>query len=135
MNHDSIDIQCQFDRGVHVLLVDDEREFVQTLAERLQLRQMDTAVVYDGAAALQIIQQENPPQVMVIDLKMPGMDGMQVLQQVKQIQPCIQVIVLTGHGGEKDRDHCMAAGAFAYLQKPVDINQLSQLLKQASQHR
>jgi len=134
MNHDSTDIRCRFDSGVHVLLVDDEREFVQTLAERLQLRHMDTAIAFDGSAALQIIQQDHPPQVMVIDLKMPGMDGMQVLQQVKQIQPHIQVIVLTGHGGEQDREHCMAAGAFAYLQKPVNINQLSDLLKQASQH-
>ena len=113
-----------------VLLVDDEREFVQTLSERLQLREMGSAVAYDGESALSLVN-EDEPEVMIIDLKMPGIDGMEILRQVKQTRPRIEVIVLTGHGSEKDRQRCMALGAFAYLQKPVDIDELSDALKKA----
>jgi two-component system response regulator CpxR len=113
-----------------VLLVDDEREFVQTLSERLELRDMGSAVAYDGASALSLVD-EDDPEVMIIDLKMPGIDGMAILRQVKQTRPEIEVIVLTGHGSEADREKCMALGAFAYMQKPVDIDELSEILKRA----
>ena len=113
-----------------VLLVDDEKEFVLTLSERLQIRDMGTAVVYDGKSALDLIYND-APEVMIIDLKMPVIDGMQVLKQVKQTMPEIEVIVLTGHGSEQDKKKCMALGAFAYMQKPVDINLLSNSLKKA----
>ncbi len=113
-----------------VLLVDDEREFVQTLSERLQMRDMGSVVAFDGKSALDLIQTDEPD-VMIIDLKMPGIDGMTVLKQVKQTRPGIEVIVLTGHGSEQDRKTCMDLGAFAYMQKPVDINLLSDALKKA----
>ncbi len=113
-----------------VLLVDDEREFVQTLSERLQLRDMGSAVAYDGESALSMVQ-EDEPEVMIIDLKMPGVNGLEILKKVKATQPQIEVIVLTGHGCETDRKQCMDLGAFAYMQKPVDINLLSEALKKA----
>jgi len=113
-----------------VLLVDDEREFVQTLSERLQLRDMGSAVAYNGESALKLVRNDEP-EVMIIDLKMPGIDGMEILRQVKATRPEIEVIVLTGHGSEKDRRQCMQLGAFAYLQKPVDIDELSTTLKKA----
>jgi two-component system response regulator CpxR len=113
-----------------VLLVDDEREFVQTLSERLQLRDMGSAVAYDGESALSLIK-EDEPEVMIIDLKMPGIDGFEILKKVKATQPQIEVIVLTGHGCEADRKQCMDLGAFAYMQKPVDINLLTETLKKA----
>ncbi|MDD9305165.1 MAG: response regulator [Desulfobacter sp.] len=113
-----------------VLLVDDERDFVQTLSERLQIRDIGSAVAYDGESALDLVHNDDP-EVMIIDLKMPGIDGMQVLEQVKLNRPEIEVIVLTGHGSEQDREKCMNMGAFAYMQKPVDINQLSTTLNQA----
>ncbi len=115
-----------------VLLVDDEREFVQTLSERLQMRDIGSAVAYDGESALNLVQND-APEVMIIDLKMPGIDGMQVLQQVKASRPKIEIIVLTGHGSEQDREKCMELGAFAYMQKPVDINILSNALNDAHQ--
>ncbi len=115
-----------------VLLVDDEREFVQTLSERLQMRDIGSAVAYDGESALDLVQND-APEVMIIDLKMPGIDGMQVLQQVKASRPEIEIIVLTGHGSEQDREKCMELGAFAYMQKPVDINVLSNALNDAHQ--
>jgi len=113
-----------------VLLVDDEKEFVQTLSERLQMREIGSVVAYDGTTALNLVQHDHP-EVMIIDLKMPEMDGMEILTQVKQVRPSIEVIVLTGHGSENDRIKCMDLGAFAYMQKPVDINLLSDALKQA----
>ncbi|WP_319521242.1 response regulator [uncultured Desulfosarcina sp.] len=119
-----------FEVPAKVLLVDDEREFVQTLSERLQLRDMGSAVAYDGESALTLVR-DDEPEVMIIDLKMPGIDGMEILRQVKATRPEIEVIVLTGHGSEKDRRQCMELGAFAYLQKPVDIDELSATLKQA----
>ncbi len=113
-----------------VLLVDDEREFVQTLSERLELREMGSAVAYDGESALSLVA-EDDPEVMIIDLKMPGIDGMEILRQVKTTRPEIEVIVLTGHGSEADRKRCKQLGAFAYMQKPVDIDELSETLKKA----
>ncbi len=119
-----------FELPSKVLLVDDEREFVQTLSERLQMRDMGSVVAYDGKSALELVQTDEP-EVMIIDLKMPEIDGIEILKQVKQIRPEIQVIVLTGHGSEQDKKICMDMGAFAYMQKPVDINLLSETLKKA----
>jgi len=115
-----------------VLLVDDEREFVETLSERLLMRDMGSAVVYDGESALEMIEADEP-EVMILDLKMPGIDGIEVLRRVKQTNPAIEVIILTGHGSEADREQCMELGAFAYLQKPVDIDKLSETLKAANE--
>jgi CheY-like chemotaxis protein len=113
-----------------LLLVDDEREFVQTLSERLSMRDIDSAVVYDGESALDLMAADDP-EVMILDLKMPGIDGFEVLRKTKATRPNVEVVILTGHGSEEDRATCMQLGAFAYLQKPVDIEELSATLKQA----
>jgi CheY-like chemotaxis protein len=113
-----------------LLLVDDEREFVQTLSERLSMRDIDSAVVYDGESALNLMATDEP-EVMILDLKMPGIDGMEVLRKVKKDRPGVEVVILTGHGSEDDKALCMELGAFAYLQKPVDIEELSATLKRA----
>lgn len=114
-----------------LLLVDDERKFVQTLSERLSLRDIGSLVAYDGESALSLIKEEEP-EVMILDLKMPGIDGIEVLRRVKQTNPRIEVIILTGHGTEADRQRCMELGAFAYLEKPVDVNVLSETIKKAN---
>jgi CheY-like chemotaxis protein len=124
--------KIDFQAPSRVLLVDDEREFVQTLSERLLLRDMGSAVAFDGESALEMLR-EDEPDVMILDLKMPGIDGMEVLRRVKATQPDIEVIILTGHGNETDKETCMQLGAFAYLQKPVDIDILSQTMKQANE--
>jgi two-component system response regulator CpxR len=121
-----------FEAPSKVLLVDDEREFVQTLSERLLLREMGSAVAYDGESALSLIR-DDEPEVMILDLKMPGIDGIEVLRRVKKTNPDVEVIILTGHGSEADREICMKLGAFAYLQKPVDIDLLSSRLKEANE--
>jgi two-component system, OmpR family, response regulator CpxR len=115
-----------------VLLVDDERELVQTLSDRLQMRDMGSAVAYDGESAMQLVHSDDP-EVMIIDLKMPGIDGLEVLRQVKETRPEIEVIILTGKGSEADKARCQQLGAFGFLEKPVDIDELSQMLKQAHQ--
>ena len=115
-----------------VLLVDDEREFVQTLSERLIMRDMGSAVAYDGESALNLIK-EDEPEVIIVDLKMPGVDGLEVLRKVKETRPQIEVIILTGHGHEQDRQLCMELGAFAYLQKPLDINVLTETIQKANE--
>ncbi len=128
------DIYRKFDFEVpsKVLLVDDEREFVQTLSERLLMRDMGSAVAYDGESALQLIR-EDEPDVMILDLRMPGIDGIEVLRRVKKSNPGVEVIILTGHGSDADREICMELGAFAYLQKPVDIDELSKTIKRANE--
>lgn len=119
-----------FDMSYKVLLVDDEQEFVQTLSERLRMRDVPSHAVYSGEEALGILEDETP-EVMVLDLKMPGVDGFETLARVKKSNPDIEVIILTGHGTEMDRQRCMEMGAFAYLQKPADIDLLTTTMKQA----
>ncbi len=130
-NHRSSMSHRPLQAPLKVLLVDDEREFVQTLSERLQMRDMDSSVVYDGESAMEVVQ-KNTPDVMVLDLKMPGLDGAEVLKWVKSENPRIEVVILTGHGSAADRDICMELGAFAYLEKPVDIETLSETLIRAN---
>lgn len=127
------DIYRKFDFDVpsKVLLVDDEREFVQTLSERLMMRDMGSAVAYDGESAIDMVN-EHAPEVMILDLNMPGIDGIEVLRRVKKTSPEIEVIILTGHGSEDDRKVCMDLGAFDYLHKPVDIEVLSKTLRAAN---
>ncbi len=113
-----------------VLLVDDEEEFVKALAERLQMRDLNSETVLDGEQALSFVDKKEPD-VMVLDLRMPGIDGIDVLKKVKKTYPNIQVIVLTGHGTEKDEERARELGAFDYLEKPVDIDKLVDRMKKA----
>jgi len=124
--------RADFEMPTKVLLVDDEREFVQTLSERLSMREVGSHVVYDGESALDIMA-EDEPEVMVLDLKMPGIDGIEVLKRAKAARPDVEIVILAGHGSEADRELCMKLGAFAYLQKPVDIELLSETLKKANE--
>lgn len=117
-----------------VLLVDDEELFVQTLSERLEMRDLKSDTVYDGNQAIEFVN-ENEPDVMVLDLKMPGIDGMEVLRRVKKMYPNIEVIILTGHGTDRDEDESRRLGVYDYLKKPVDIDTLVERIKAAYQER
>jgi two-component system, OmpR family, response regulator CpxR len=117
-------------RTTKVLLVDDEPELVQTLSERLMIRDVGSIVAYDGESALRCIRDEQPD-VIVLDLRMPGIDGFEVLRRVKRDYPDIEVIILSGHGTEADRKTCLGLGAFACFLKPVDIDLLCEALKKA----
>ena len=114
-----------------VLLVDDEKEFVTALAERLELRGFQVLVAMDGQGALGLIENDLP-QVMVLDLKMPGIGGLEVLKRIKAQKLQIPVIILTGHGSMMEGKEGMDLGAFGHLIKPVDIGVLIEKIKQAA---
>ncbi|MCW7753982.1 response regulator [Desulfobotulus sp. H1] len=116
--------------GCRILLVDDEREFVQTLSERLRMRNLASHAVCSGEKALELMA-EDPPDIMVLDLMMPGISGFRMLEKVRSEYPDIEVIILSGHGTDRDRNRCMDMGAFAYLQKPTDIDELTATMKKA----
>jgi len=115
-----------------VLLVDDEEEFVSTLAERLRLRGMRAETAYNGEAALQMIA-ATPPDVVVLDVMMPGMNGLAVLQRIKTDNPHLPVILLTGMGTTRDGVEGLRLGALDYLVKPVKIEELIEKLDRALQ--
>lgn len=115
---------------VKIMLVDDEEEFVHTLAERLETRGLKPSVAYDGEQALALVE-EDEPEIMVLDLRMPGLHGLEVLRRVKRDHPDVQVIILTGHGSESDQNLAEELGAFAYLQKPVNLNRLMDAMQAA----
>jgi CheY-like chemotaxis protein len=118
--------------GVRTLLVDDEKDYVVTLSDRLQMRDIPSEVAHDGFEALKFVESD-VPEVMVLDLRMPGMDGMEVLRRVKRDYPGVEVIVVTGHGSEQDEKLARELGAFDYLQKPVNINVLAERIRAASE--
>ena len=113
-----------------VLLVDDEVEFVTTLAERLKLRGIDASIATDGTEALKLIDADRP-QVMVLDVLMPGLGGLAVLDQIRTTDPEIKVILLTGRGSAQGNDQGVPQGAFDYLIKPVNIDELIEKMREA----
>jgi DNA-binding NtrC family response regulator len=115
-----------------VLLVDDEAEFVTTLAERLELRGLEVTVATECEEAIQLVERARP-QVVVTDVKMPGMGGLDLLRFVKSRHPEIEVILLTGHGSTQDGIKGMRLGAFDYLMKPVKIEDLIEKLESAAE--
>jgi len=113
-----------------ILLVDDEKDFIRSLSERLEMRDLKTGVAFNGEEALAAIKDINPG-IILLDLKMPGMSGLEVLALVKKTYPHIEVIMLTGHGTEREGDIARRLGAFDYLQKPVKLDHLLKTLKKA----
>jgi DNA-binding response OmpR family regulator len=106
-----------------VLLVDDEEEFASTLAERLCLRGIEARAAYDGEEALRLLETD-PPHVMVLDVMMPGLGGLEVLKRAKVMHPEIPVILLTGHGAVREGVEGKRLGASDYLVKPINIEEL-----------
>ena len=115
-----------------VLLVDDEVEFVQTVAKRLTRNKLRVEAVHSGDDALQHLA-GNPTDVVVLDVKMPGMDGIEALRKIKARQPLVEVIMLTGHASVEAAIGGMELGAFDYLMKPVEFDEL--LYKIQDAHR
>jgi len=126
----SVNPWSQIEGPPKIMLVDDEKEFVHTLSERLRTRDLESSIAYDGEQALEMAQQETPD-VIVLDLMMPGIDGIEVLRRLKRDHPQVEVIILTGHGSDRERQIADELGAFAYLRKPVDIDALARVMRQA----
>lgn len=114
---------------IKVLLVDDEKEFVVTLAERLRLRGFDAIPVSCVEDAFAFIRSDGSPDVVLLDLKMPDMDGMDVLTNLNLFDPTIEVIMLTGHGSIP---HTEEGNIFDFIMKPVDIAELVLKIRQAA---
>jgi DNA-binding response OmpR family regulator len=113
-----------------VLIVDDEEELVTTIAERLQIRGIQAEIATDGETALKMIK-ENPPQVVVLDVMMPGIGGIEILKRMKAQNLQIPVILLTGYGSTEQGMEGMKEGAFDYLMKPCDLNILISKIQEA----
>jgi DNA-binding NtrC family response regulator len=118
------------EKRLRVLIVDDEEELVSAIGERLELRGFHTKGVTSGGAALDYLA-ENTCDVVLLDVKMPGLGGLDVLQKIKEAHPGIGVLMLTGHGSRRDAEEGVRLGAYDYLVKPVSIGVLCQLLQQA----
>jgi len=111
--------------GIHVLLVDDEERFVLNLAKLLGTRGFDITTAFDGFTAVDLIKEKIGFNVVVLDIKMPGMDGIETLRQIKKLAPDIQVIMLTGHADIASGIEAMREGGFDYFMKPCDIEDLT----------
>ena len=118
----------------HVLLVDDEVAFLEALAKRLRKRHIDVTLSSSAQEALRILC-ETPVDVVVLDLKMPGMDGIQAVREIKRATPLVEVIMLTGHASVEAAIEGMELGAFDYLTKPVDIDELVYKLQDANRKK
>lgn len=114
----------------NVLLVDDEHEFVTTLSERLALRGIASRVAFDGESALREVA-DSPPHLVILDVMLPGMKGLDVLRGIKAGYPDTRVILLTGHGTTKNGIEGMKLGAFDYMIKPLDIDVLIEKMNDA----
>ncbi|MGD2149788.1 MAG: response regulator [Desulfobacterales bacterium] len=116
--------------NLKILLVDDEEEFVTTLAERLELRGLQARAALNGEDALHMIEVDIP-EVVILDVLMPGLGGLEVLRRIKAQHPKIPVILLTGRGSEKEGIKGMELGAFDYLMKPLNIEDLLKKMQEA----
>ena len=117
-------------KTIKLLLVDDEIGFVEVLGKRLSKRNMDVTAVYSGTKAIQSLRKQDFD-VAVLDLKLEDMDGIEILRIFKKLVPDMPVIMLTGHGSEEAAREGMACGAFDYLTKPSDLDDLVEKIYQA----
>lgn len=108
---------------MHILIVDDELEFLELMRNRLHKRGFTVETAHNGEAALEIVKQKNFD-AMVLDVKMPGIDGIEVLRRVKRVRPEMPVLLLTGHASMEAAMTGVETGAVDYLLKPVPINDL-----------
>jgi DNA-binding NtrC family response regulator len=108
---------------MHILLVDDEAEFLELMTKRLDRRNFQVSTAANGADALKLLA-GTPVDVVVLDVRMPGMDGIETLKHIKKLTPATEVILLTGHANMEVALEGMTQGAFDYLLKPVAINDL-----------
>ena len=121
-------------KNIKVLFVDDEEEFVRLLAERARMRELGSEIALDGSEALAKLG-EKLPDVMILDIKLPGIDGLTVLEQVKKNYPDVQVVMLTAHGTPETEKKVRDLGAFDYLEKPVGINKLTKTIEKAYRYK
>ncbi len=118
------------DRRLRVLFVDDEEELVSAVVERLSLRGVEAQGATTGQEALRLLE-EKDFDVAVLDVKMPGLGGLEVVKRIRQTRPGLKIVFLTGHGSKESAEEGMRMGAVDYLMKPVDIETLIKIVRRA----
>lgn len=113
-----------------ILIVDDEKELAQTLSERLSLRNFDCYVATCAADALTIIHTKHPDLVL-LDLRLQDMSGIELISEIKNFDENIKVVFLSGHANEEERQKCLEKGAFDYVLKPVELRKLIKIINEA----
>ncbi len=118
-----------------VLLVDDEVPFVETMTKRLTKRNLRVIMAFSGQEALEKLDKNRNLDVIILDVKMPGMDGIQTLGEIKKVHPLVEIIMLTGHATVESAIDGMRAGAYDYLMKPCDLEQLMLKVEEATKKK
>lgn len=122
------------DKKINLLIVDDEEQFLRSISKSLELRDFNVTAVTRGEKALQAARQQ-PIDIALLDLKMPGLDGEETLKRLKEEHPWMEVIILTGHGTIDSAAECTRRGAYSYLQKPCSLEQILESLVDAYKKR
>jgi DNA-binding NtrC family response regulator len=117
-----------------ILIVDDEERFRLTLAKLLKVRELDVTTLGSGPEALEALKQE-PYDVIVLDVRMPGMDGIETLAEIKKLNPNIEVIILTGHASVDAAVDIMKLGGYDYLLKPCSVEELIEKIEAAFERK
>ncbi|WP_024334803.1 response regulator [Desulfotignum balticum] len=117
-----------------IMLVDDEKDFVEMLSLRLKENEENVIAAYNGQECLDTLE-KTQVDVIILDVKMPGMDGIETLKQIKKRHPLVEVILLTGHGTIQSAVEGMKLGAFDFLLKPADFKELTEKLTKAKERR
>ena len=118
-----------------ILLVDDEKPFVETLMKRLKKRDVEILAAYNGQEALERLAGDDSFEVIILDIKITVMDGMTALKEIKSRYPLVEVIMLTGHATVETGIEGMKKGAFDYLMKPCDMDQLIAKVQEAAERK
>ena len=113
-----------------LLIVDDEQDFLETIIKRLKARGIDVTGVESGYQALEVLEGRDPD-VIILDVKMPGLDGIETLREIKKKRPLVEVIMLTGHASVESGLQGMQLGAFDYVMKPVALDELLEKVRMA----
>ncbi|MBW2589663.1 MAG: response regulator [Deltaproteobacteria bacterium] len=119
----------------NILLVDDEVPFVETMTKRLTKRDLDVSTAFNGQEALDILEKSRSIEVVILDVKMPGMDGLETLQKIRKKYPLVEVVMLTGHATVESAIEGMKYGAFDYLMKPCDMDVLISKVGEAAKKK
>lgn len=112
---------------INLLIVDDEEQFLNSIRRSLELRDFNVIAVNRGEKALEVARQQ-PIDIALVDLKMPGMDGQETLEALKKEHHWMEIVILTGHGTIASAASCSRSGAYSYLQKPCELEQLLEVL-------
>ena len=118
-----------------ILIVDDEKDFVEMLSLRLKETGEKVTFVYSGKECLETLEEKKDVDVVILDIEMPGMDGIDTLREIRKRFPLVEVIMLTGHGSTETAVEGMKLGAFDYLLKPADFDDLSTKLEAARKRK